>query len=67
MKHVDPGKLDASGRTSIFRCGGILAPDDPETVASAGQCDRMCSECARTCTRDWGHTGPHRCDTHWRG
>ncbi|MCB0077620.1 MAG: hypothetical protein KDD73_09345 [Anaerolineales bacterium] len=36
------------------------------TVASVS-CDRMCNECSRTCTRDWGHNGPHRCDIHARG
>ncbi len=30
------------------------------------QCDSMCDECINNCTRDWGHTGPHRCDTHAR-
>lgn len=43
-----------------------------ETTAKANapaavQCDRMCDECTNTCTRDWGHSGPHRCDTHARG
>lgn len=69
MKHVDPKTLAQSGkRLSPSICGTVLTAegaDDPK--AGAGQCDRMCSECSRTCTRDWGHSGPHRCDNHWRG
>ena len=40
--------------------------NEPNSPVAAVQCDRMCSECSSTCTRDWGHNGPHRCDRHAR-
>jgi hypothetical protein len=45
-------------------CGKEELGDGPQM--GAGQCDRMCADCSKTCTRDWGHSGPHRCDTHGR-
>lgn len=40
--------------------------ESSDGAVAAVRCDQMCSECTRTCTRDYCHSGPHRCDLHAR-
>ena len=53
-----PCNFDAAPKTPALSASG---------VRSAVGCDRMCDDCTSTCTRDYGHSGPHRCDRHARG
>lgn len=58
MDNLNTEKMPAHG------CEDNTCGEEPRM--GAGQCDRMCADCSKTCTRDWGHSGPHRCDTHAR-
>ncbi|MCP1198422.1 hypothetical protein [Notoacmeibacter sp. MSK16QG-6] len=68
MKYSDPRTFTNVDLATCDSCGNLVSAEIVDgPTAGAGQCDRMCDECTNTCTRDWGHSGPHRCDTHWRG